>query len=48
MDALFTKAATLLYEGCFSSMLSSMLLLLNLNTVHGVSQNFIDEIFSLL
>jgi hypothetical protein len=46
MDALFTKVATLLYEGCFSSMLSIMLL--NLNIVHGVSQNFMDEFFSIL
>ncbi len=49
MDALFTKAATLLYEGCSSNMLSVMLLLLlNLNTLHGVLNNFMDELFSLL
>jgi hypothetical protein len=38
MDALFTKTATLFYEGCSSRLLSIMLLLLNLNTMHGVSK----------
>jgi hypothetical protein len=48
MDALCILATTLFYEGCSSSMLSVMLLLLNLNTVHGVSKKFMDELFSLL
>jgi hypothetical protein len=48
MDALFTKTRTPLYEGCSSSMLSRMLLLLNLSTMHGVSNNCMDQHFSLL
>jgi len=47
MDALFTKVATLFYEGCFFLMLLVMLLLLNLNTMHGVSKKIMDELFSL-
>jgi hypothetical protein len=48
MDALFTKATTLFYEECCSRMLLVMLLLLNLNTMHGVSKQFMDELLSLL
>jgi hypothetical protein len=46
MEALFAKAGTPLYEGCYTSMLSTMLLLLNLNIVHNVSNTFMDELFS--
>jgi hypothetical protein len=45
---MLTKASTLLYEGSSISMLSTTLLLLNLTIVHGVSNNFMDELFSLL
>ncbi len=48
MEALFAKVETPFYEGCFTSMLSTMLLLLNLNIVHNVSNIFMDELFSLL
>lgn len=39
---------TLLFEGSSISMLFIMLLSLNLKTIHGVSNNFMDELFSLL
>jgi hypothetical protein len=47
MEALFAKVRIPLYEGCSTSMLSTMLLLLNLNIVHNVSNTFMDELFSL-
>jgi hypothetical protein len=48
MEALFSKATTPLYKGCSISMLSTTLLLLSLNIVHGVTHTFMDELFSLL
>jgi hypothetical protein len=48
MEAMLTKASTLLYEGSSIKMLSTLLLLLNLRTIHGVSNSFMDEFFSLL
>jgi hypothetical protein len=48
MEALLIKTRTLLNEGCSTNMLSIMLLLLNLNIVHNVSNTFMDELFSLL
>jgi hypothetical protein len=48
MEIMLTKASTFLYEGSFTNMLSTTLLLLNLRTIHGVSNNFMDELFSLL
>jgi hypothetical protein len=42
------KASTLLYEGSSISMLSTLLLLLSLRTIHGVNNSFMDELFSLL
>jgi hypothetical protein len=45
---MFTKTLTPLYEGSSTSMLSTTLLLLNLRTIHGVSNSFMDELFSLL
>jgi hypothetical protein len=48
MESMTTKASTLLFEGYFMNMLSTMLLLLNLKTIHGVINVFTDELFSLL
>jgi hypothetical protein len=48
MESMITKASTPLFEGSFMSMLSAMLLLLNLKIVHGFINVFMDELFSLL
>jgi hypothetical protein len=48
MDAMWAKALTSLYEGFTTSMLSTILLLLNLRIVHGVSNIFMNELFSFL
>jgi hypothetical protein len=48
MDAMLAKALTLLYEGFTINMLSTILLLLNLRIVHGVSNVFMNELFSFL
>ncbi len=45
---MITKHQTPLFEGSFTSMLLSMLLLLNLKTLHRVNNVFMDELFSLL
>lgn len=48
MEEMTLKASTLLYEGVSTNMLSAMLLWLNLKVVHGISNAFMDELFSLL
>jgi hypothetical protein len=48
MEVLFAKVATLLYERSSCNMLLTMLLLLNLSTMHGNTNTFMDELFSLL
>jgi hypothetical protein len=48
MESMLTKASTPLFEGSFTSMLSATLLLLNLKTIHGLTNVFMDELFSLL
>jgi hypothetical protein len=48
METMITKDSTRLYEGSSTSMLATMLLLLNLKIVHGVSNVFMDEVFFLL
>ncbi len=48
MGAMLTKTLTLLYEGSSTSMLLTTLLFLNLRTIHGISNSFMDELFSLL
>ncbi len=48
MEILFEKASTPLFEGFSTSMLSALLMLLNLKTVHGVSNSFMDELLVLL
>ncbi len=48
MESIITKASTPLLEGSSINMLSAMLLLLNLKIVHGLSNVFMDELFSLL
>ncbi len=45
---MLTKASTPLYEGSSTSMLSTTSLLLTLKTIHGISNSFMDELFSLL
>jgi hypothetical protein len=45
---MYKKAQTPLYEGCPNSRLASILLLLNLVTTHGVSNTFVDELFTIL
>jgi len=47
MEAMMTKASTPLYEGSSTSILLAILLL-SLRVVHGVSNVFMDELFSLL
>ncbi len=47
MEAMMTKASTPLNEGSSTSILLAILLL-NLRVVHGVSNVFMDELFSLL
>jgi hypothetical protein len=46
MELMITKASTPLFEGSSMNMLSTMLL--NLKIVHGVSNVFMDKLFSLL
>jgi hypothetical protein len=48
MESMITKASTPLYESSFINMLAAMLLLLNLKTIHGVNNVFMDELFSFL
>ncbi len=48
MDSMIIKASTPLFEGFSTSMLFAMLLLLNSKMVHGLSNVFMDELFSLL
>ncbi len=49
MEIMLTKVtSTPLYEGSSTSMLSTTLLLLNLRKIHGISNSFMDELFSLL
>ncbi len=48
MEVLFVKEITSLYERFPCSMLSTMLLLLNLSIVHGITNTFMDKLFSLL
>ncbi len=48
MDSMITKASTPLFEGSSTSMLSAMLTLLKLKTIHGLSNVFMDELYSLL
>lgn len=45
---MYKEAQTPLYEGCFNSQLPSILLLLSLVSTHGVSNTFVDELFTLL
>jgi hypothetical protein len=47
-ETLLAKASTPLYEGSSTSILATILLLLNLRTLHGVSSVSMDELFSLL
>jgi hypothetical protein len=47
MESMIIKALTLLFEGSFTSMLFVMLPLLNLKSFHGLSNVFMDELFSL-
>ncbi len=47
-ETLLAKASIPLYEGFSTSMLVTILLLLNLRTMHGVSNVLMDELFSLL
>jgi hypothetical protein len=48
MEEMILKMSTPFYEGASTSMLSTMLLLLNLKAMHGVTNAFMDELFSLL
>jgi hypothetical protein len=48
MEEMIRKVSTPFYEGASTSLLLAMLLLLNLKVVHGVSNVFMDELFSLL
>jgi hypothetical protein len=48
MANMFKEAKILLYEGCPTSHLATILLLLNVCNTHGVSNMFVDELFSLL
>ncbi len=48
MEELISKASTPLFEGSFTSILSTILLLLNLKIVHYTSNIFMDEFFFLL
>jgi hypothetical protein len=47
MESMIIKALTLLFEGSCTSMLLVMLPLLNLKAIHGLSNVFMDELFSL-
>jgi hypothetical protein len=44
-ETLLAKASTPLYESSSTSILATILLLLNLKTLHGVSSVFMDEFF---
>lgn len=44
MEILFEKTSTPLSERSSTSMLSALLMLLNLKIVHGVSNSFMDEL----
>jgi hypothetical protein len=48
MESMITKTSTPLFQGSSTSPLSAMLLLLNLKTIHGLSNVFMDDLFSLL
>jgi hypothetical protein len=48
LETMIVNASTPLYEGSSTSMLLAMLLLLNLKTMHVISNAFMDELFSLL
>jgi hypothetical protein len=48
LETTIMKASTPLYEGFSTSMLTAMLLLLNLRTMHVVNNASMDELFSLL
>ncbi len=45
MDNMFQEACTPLIQGYPTSRLAAVLLLLNLVTMHGVSNAFVDELF---
>ncbi len=45
---MFQDAQTPLYEGCPTSHLATIFMLLNLLTTHGVSNAFVNELFTLL
>jgi hypothetical protein len=47
MESMIMKTSTPLFEGSSTNVLSTMLLL-NLKIVHGVSNIFMEELFSLL
>jgi hypothetical protein len=48
MSEMIQEAHTPHYEGCPTSCLATILLLLNTLTTHGVSNTFVDELFTLL
>jgi len=48
MVEMFHEAHTPLYAGCSTSYLATILLLLNLIITHGVSNTFVNELFTLL
>lgn len=48
MEVSFAKTTSPLYERSSCNMLLTMLLLLNLNMMHGIMSTFMDEFFSLL
>jgi hypothetical protein len=48
MSNMLKDAQTPLYEGCPTSCLATILLLLNLCNTHGINNMFVDEFFSLL
>jgi hypothetical protein len=48
MANMFKELKTIFYEGCPTSHLATILLLLNVCNTHGISNMFVDELFSLL
>ena len=48
MEDLLRESHTPLYEGSPMNRLGTILMLLNLCSIHGVSNNFVDKLFSLL
>jgi hypothetical protein len=48
MAKMFKEAQRPLYEGCPTNHLTAILLLFNLVTTCGVSNTFVDELFTLL